>query len=397
MNYLLLLFLVACCARPLHAQTEHAVSPATADPANGNPAPNNLHFAYVNPASTPRNRLVLFFPGTGGVAANYRLWVKHAANLGFHAISLTYPNAVAVNALCSNVADSTCHSRARLETFDGQDRHAGLAVDTLNCIRRRTLKLLQYLSATYPAENWGQYYRGNTILWQRIVVSGHSQGGGYAGLIAKLVPVDRVVQLAATDWVAPLGRLADWITWPSATPAAAYYGLIHRDDQEVPYALQLLTWGKFGLNAWGSPVLVDQASPPYQHTHRLYTQLTPALDPTNYHSAIVTDAYTPLTGATPTLAPAWTYLLTAPATPLAVLPAAAPAALAYPNPVGEVVHLSAAPAGTTYQLFDLRGRQLQVGQLPVELRLPTLPAGLYLLRVYNSDGLLLSTTRLSKL
>lgn len=94
-------------------------------------------------------------------------------------------------------------------------------------------------------------------------MAGHLQEGGYTGIISKLCIVDRVVQFATTDWVTPLGRFADWITWRGPTPIAAYYGLIHRDDEAVAYLLQLLTWSKFGMTAWGSPVLVDAATPPY--------------------------------------------------------------------------------------------------------------------------------------
>ena len=105
----------------LFGQTEHMVQPNTADPLSG--APNNNHFIYTNPSVTQKNKLFLFFPGTGAAPFNYREILKHAANLGYHAIGLTYPNSDAINQICLTTTDTTCHSRARLEVFDGIDRH----------------------------------------------------------------------------------------------------------------------------------------------------------------------------------------------------------------------------------------------------------------------------------
>ena len=382
-------------APALHAQTEHAVLPAVADPQSG--SPTNLHFAYINPAVTPKNKLFLFFPGTGGVALNYQLIARHAANLGYHAISLTYPSDVSINQLCVNVADTTCHSRARMEVFDGLDRHPGLAVDSFNCIRRRTLKLLQHLNAAFPAESWGQFYQGNTILWNRIAVGGHSQGGGHAGFISKLFAVDRVVLFAVADWITPLSRAADWVKASGPTASSRYYGFIHQSDEQVNFALEQLTWNKLGMAPWGAAVLTDAASPPYQNTHKLYTQLTPRTDPTKFHGSVVADAYTPLTGTTPTFQPVWTYLLEATPTALAARPALAPAPQPYPNPAADLLHLPVAEAGATYELRSPSGQVVQRGELTETLALsPQLASGLYFLLIYRPDGTLGSTSKLQK-
>ena len=226
------------------SQTEHIILPSTTDPACS--TPNNNHFVYINQTLTAKNKLFLFFPGTGGVPFNQRLLLKHAANLGYHSIGLTYPNTQSINELCINVSDTTCHSRARLEVFDGADRHDSINVDVSNSIKNRTLKLLQYLATTYPSENWSQYYTGTTINWNKIIVSGHSQGGGHAGIISKLNTVDRVVMFAATDWINSLNRYADWITWNSVTTSDKYYGFIHQQDEAINLNLQKDTWIQYG-------------------------------------------------------------------------------------------------------------------------------------------------------
>ena len=104
-------------------------------------------------------------------------------------------------------------------------------MDTNNCIERRTLKLLQYLHNNYPSENWEHYFSGNQINWNKIIVTGHSQGGGHPGIISKIKQVDRVAMFAAMDWITLLNRNADWITWNGPTPTDRYYGFIHQDDE----------------------------------------------------------------------------------------------------------------------------------------------------------------------
>jgi hypothetical protein len=291
----------------LHAQTEHMVKPGVADPLSG--APTNNHFAYTNSSVPQKSKLFLFFPGTGAVPFLYREVLKHAANLGYHAIGLCYPNSEAINSLCLTSTDTTCHSRARLEVIDGIDRHSGVNVDANNCIQRRTLKLLHYLHAAFPSEGWSTYFTGDSIQWKKIIVSGHSQGGGHAGLIGKTKTVDRVVMFAAMDWMFPLDRTAGWISWKGATSPERFYGFSHEKDESVDWEKLTITWKDYGITALGPLVLTDTDTSPYGNSHTLYTRVTPANDTTKYHGCIIADAVTPMSGGAPVLAPVWTYLI----------------------------------------------------------------------------------------
>ena len=114
----------------LNAQTLHTVTPSVTDP--NITTPNANHYVYINTAVTQKNKLFLFFPGTGGIPSYYKEITKEAANLGYYSIGLSYPNAQAINTICAGTTDTTCHRRARYETFDGIDRHDSLNVDTNN-------------------------------------------------------------------------------------------------------------------------------------------------------------------------------------------------------------------------------------------------------------------------
>lgn len=368
-----------------YSQTEHQVLPSSTDA--GITTPNYNHFVYINQSVTAKNKLFLFFPGTGGFPANTKLLLKHAANLGYHSIGLTYPNVQSINELCIGESDTTCHSRARLEVFDGTDRHDSINVDTANSIQNRVIKLLQHLSSTYPSENWSQYYSGSTINWNKIMVSGHSQGGGHAGIISKLKPVDRVIMFAATDWIQPLSRYADWISWTSATSSDKYYGFIHQQDEAISLILQKDTWVQYGMHAYGSIVFADTAALPYNNTHQLYTNETPNNNPTKFHGCVVADLYTPMNGGVAVFEDVWTHLIDSQgATSLDEVSANKQPKI-YPNPSSGVLNISEISQYENFKLFDVTGRCVQDGKLTSKIELTTeIKSGVYYFVSYNAKG-----------
>ncbi len=379
MRYLLFILFLPL---TLQAQTEHTVRPNSADPLSG--TPNNFHYAYINQTLNQKNKLFLFFPGTGALPYFYQEILKHAANLGYHAIGLTYPNKEAINQICLTTTDTTCHSKARLEVFDGIDRHPDLSIDENNCIERRTLKLLQYLQLNFPSENWGQYYIDNQILWDKIMVSGHSQGGGHAGIISKIKQVDRVVMFAAMDWITLLNRNADWITWNGATPNDRYYGFSHHNDESVNFNKIQTTWDNYGMKEFGNLALVDSLSSPYNGSHKLYTLLTPANDPSKFHGSVVADSYTPFSSNVPVYAPVWTYMMEGDN----VLSANEAVkniekCSVYPNPARSHINIHCSNGlGPYYSIFNIQGKKLRIGVVDDKaIDLSDLSRGIYILNI----------------
>ncbi len=371
----------------IFGQTEHLVQPNMADPLSS--APNNFHYTYTNQNITQKNKLFLFFPGTGAVPFNYREILKHAANLGYHSIGLTYPNSDAINQICLSSTDTTCHSRARLEVFDGIDRHSAINIDTNNCIETRTLKLLRYLNNTYPTENWGQYYTGNQIQWNKVIVSGHSQGGGHAGIISKIKQVERVVMFAALDWITLLNRNADWITWKGQTPDNKYYGFTHQNDEAVYFNTIQTTWANYGMNNFGNLILVDTTTIPYNNSHQLYTLLSPANDPTKFHGSPVADAYTPINSGIPVFRPVWTYMIEGNQTLSSINESySSSTILIYPNPISSFVSLKGIEINNLdYKIYSSQGHLMLEGKLENStIDLTYLLKGIYILQLNQENN-----------
>jgi len=59
---------------------------------------------------------------------------------------------------------------------------------------------------------------------RKLILTGHSQGGGHAALWAMRAPVDRVVMLSSPDDTGLFGT-ASWAKSTSATPLDRLYGL----------------------------------------------------------------------------------------------------------------------------------------------------------------------------
>ena len=301
------------------AQTLQWVRPSQTDP--GISQYNNFHLVFFNSTVTPRNQLFLFLPGTGGVPAGYTNILKTAANLGFHSIGLMYSDGVTMNSLCADSTNPDCYAEARLAIING-GTNAEISVSATDSITNRLVKLIQYLATSNPSQNWSQFLNPNALPdWPKIVVAGHSQGAGHAGLIAKTYPVARSLMFADTDWWTPGSKLpgqpAPWITNSGVTAPQYFFGFVHTNDPLIPYAEETVTWTDYNLNAFGSPLLVENSSNPFQGSHELITGLTPnnyssALD---YHGATVVDSSTPLTtNGTPVFLPVWQYMMTAPPT-----------------------------------------------------------------------------------
>ncbi len=281
---------------------------------------NNYHYVYFNSGVTARGQLLVFLPGTGGRPSGCTDVLKTGANLGFHTIGLMYPNGATMNSLCGDSTDPDCYAEVRLAVINGGTNNE-ITVAGTDSITNRLVKLLQYLVANDPAQNWGQFLTAQSdLIWPKIVICGHSQGAGHAGLIAKVYPVARSVMLSDTDWWTPNGQLpgqpADWISSPGVTPDQFYFGFVHVQDSLIPYAEEIPTWEDYGLAQFGGPLLVESNAVPYWGSHMLTTDLTPqnGLTGLNCHDATAVDTATPLAadGVTPVYQPVWQYMLVGP-------------------------------------------------------------------------------------
>lgn len=275
----------------------------TAAPSTGE-AP---HIA-INPSSSvdQRGKLLVFLPGTQGRPGQYTYILRAGVSRGFHAIGLNYPNQTAMGALCQVSFDPECYWSARnVVVFGGGTSVTGQSpVTKADSIVNRLEKLLAWMQTTYPAEGWGQFVLTNgSVDWSKVILAGHSQGGGHVGVLAKSVALNRAVYFSSPeDWYENTDTPATWPrTRANVTPADQQYGFGSDDDTLVPNSHAFTHWDNLGLSKPAAgPVSVDSALAPFSSSRQLRTKqsfnpastaITLAL---KYHGVTVVDTSTPL-------------------------------------------------------------------------------------------------------
>ena len=243
--------------------TYHIQPTATASGLSGPSAPD---FVAVDRGVSSNGELFLFLPGTGGQPECCQDLLETAAETGFLAIGLTYPNTEAVGKICLN--DLSCYGIVRQNDFDGSAPSTFSDITPANSIQSRLVDLLLYLAARHPRQGWGQFLDGPTPVWSRIVVAGHSQGGGDAAYVAKIRRVEGVVMLSspvdssATDPPVP----ATYLTTGHLTPLERYVAFDHVDD---PFHDKIVAdWTALDLQSFGPAASVDGSRPPFRQLPR---------------------------------------------------------------------------------------------------------------------------------
>ena len=286
----------------------HVVAPQATDPAIDRFL--DKHYAWLDTTARTNHKLLLFMPGTGLTPAVYQLVQQEAARVGYHVIGLMYPNSPGLAKVCPSDPDpAACYENSRLEIIDGIDRSPWVDVNAANSIDNRLTKLLQYLAQQYPDEEWGRFLAHDKPKWSQIAVSGHSQGGGHAAMIAKIRLVARVVMFSSvTDSLR--GASVPWVA-THVTPSDRYYGLDHDLDEQ--FRSIRASWDSLGMAVFGPAVAPENGEPPYGFTHMLVTDYHPLRGPGRAaHGASCTDFNTPLAAdGMPVFRDAWRYLLTA--------------------------------------------------------------------------------------
>jgi hypothetical protein len=265
-------------------------------------APNAPDYAAATTESGP---LLLFLPATRAVPGDYRAFLHVASTAGYHVLALDYPNTGrSVAHTCGR--DPHCYTAVQRNRFLGVGPGPFSRVDPANSIVSRLRLAVGALRRSEPGRGWERYLDGNGIRWDRIVLAGHSQGGGEAAYIAHLHRVAGVLMFSApvdTD-----GTIAaSWLRHPGATPAARMYGF---DDSHDMYARRITgSWRLLGL---GPPHVLpghharDVHIPSGSHVLLTRDRLgTPAQD----HGRVITDAGPRTAAGSPLFEPVWRWML----------------------------------------------------------------------------------------
>jgi len=108
-------------------------------------------------------------------------------------------------------------------------------------IENRLLKLLTYLQQEKPDDGWSAFLEKGEVNWRRVVLAGHSQGGGHAVMMSMLHSVHRVAQLSSVCDISPWtdGRYCQGASLGQAAchgvqpPAQGYYGVIQTTETDI--------------------------------------------------------------------------------------------------------------------------------------------------------------------
>jgi dienelactone hydrolase len=265
--------------------TTFPVIPSATDPAIRQF--NDPHWVYVDRSivvehqagrAGERHELLLWLTGTGGKGHDAQGLANLAAELGYHVITLMFPNEIPASA-CANDTDPLSFEKLRMAIIAGgratyQDGRKELSIDRPESIENRLIKVLQSLQQKRPKENWAQFLGADgSIKWESIAVAGQSQGGGHAALIGIKHRVARVLCFGAPkDYSKKHDAPAAWYAEKSATPKERFFAFNHHQDPKGCTPAQLLRNLKaLGLGAFGPPAEVDSEPFPYHQARILYT------------------------------------------------------------------------------------------------------------------------------
>lgn len=312
-----LIFVIIFCFLTLNVFGQQNQQPLSVLPSTTDLAINSFdtpHGVYFNPNVKSQNKLIVFIPGTGGNGMGAKLFSKTATELGFHAVVLSYPSSIAATS-CRQENDENCFENFRREIIEGKDLSSLIEVSRANSIENRLQKLLVYLRKNREKEGWEKYLTDkDEIKWEDLILSGQSQGGGHAPLMAKFHKVSRVIMFSAPkDYDRNANKPAKWYG-EGKTPLKSYFAFNHKQDlQGCDYPQQLEILKTLGLYAFGEPVEVEKTSAPFNNSRILVTDYPgTTLTSIEAHTSLMGDGRTPIDkDGIPYFKPVWVYMLTA--------------------------------------------------------------------------------------
>lgn len=330
-----------------------------------------MHQVFYNPECIQNDKLVLHFVGSYDNPNSTTFFPTLAANHGYKVIVLRYRNEVAASSACEDSSDEFCYNKFREEIMFGNDLSEDVSVDFAGSIFNRFLQLLLYLKDEHPEENWDSFLSElNQINWDKIILSGHSQGGGHAAYLAKLFKVERVLMFAApNDYSNTFDAPAPWVSLESLTPETDYYSFGNLLDEVVEYEKQFSVWETLNLFSSNEASAVDEVKAcDYNDAQVLFTNYESNMILGGNHNSLIIDNFTPIESGKPVFHPVWEYMLGICDTQTSSneLDQEIPEISLFPNPSNGYFYIDSSSEIKQVQAFDLTGKIL--GQWQVDAR-----------------------------
>ncbi|MFT6628068.1 MAG: hypothetical protein ACJA1R_001329 [Flavobacteriales bacterium] len=180
------------------ALTSVEIRPDCTDPEITALADKN-HLVIV-PSDVTQDALWVHFGGSGGQPTNTENIGEAAAREGYRYISLAYTNEPSIASRCQcpdGPRPASCDGEVRAEILYGVESTESFEMHADEAIVPRLVALLTFLDAEQFQQGWSRYLGADgQPEWEMIAVSGFSQGGGMAGLIARDHLVARALYLS---------------------------------------------------------------------------------------------------------------------------------------------------------------------------------------------------------
>ena len=276
------------------ASNERIVNPGETDERLKHlPGTNKLQLAYV-PQSLAKGKGTLFImiPGTLGEPKDYKLILKAAAENGYHSLSIDYNNRQTVKSICEESNDPACSENALHEYLTGDNTSGDVSIAQAESFENRISKMLVYLNETYPDDLWQQYLTPQgEVIWNKISLAGHSQGGTHALYISKKRNLARASFFSSPYGFESNGKFPDWLTSEGLTSTNNLYAFIHRADKLMDWNEVNKTWDAIGMV--NANRLLD-VHDDLKTFHRFYTQFSNGLGLlSGVHGSTCVDSDTP--------------------------------------------------------------------------------------------------------
>lgn len=238
----------------------------------------DLQRAVVDTRVAPKGQLVIWLMGYSSELFD------RIASYGLHGIQVHYANGW-FGLIDRKARDSgAALGDIRLEAATGDDHSPHVDIPKPDGMTQRALQFVKWLAIEHPQGNWNQFLTddGNSLRWEKVIVSGSSHGSTTAARFAKHQKVNRVVMFCG-----PRDQLETWQALPSATPANRFFGFSHVLDGGWTGDHYCRSWEMLGLHQFGPIVNVDQAEAPFGNTRRLITDADVGNNSNRAHSSVV--------------------------------------------------------------------------------------------------------------
>jgi hypothetical protein len=271
----------------------------------------STQYAYLpKDAANRKNRLFIFIPGTFAKPQTYLKIIQSGAKQGYHTMGISYDNSAEISTFCSGSTDANCSGNVLKEFFDGTDASTLVAIGPSENFVNRFVKMLKYLDAKYPSDNWKQFIYGTSDLnWSMVSVAGHSQGSAHTLYISKQKNLLRTSMFSGPNATTlDNGTAANWFISTGQTAKDKIYAFTNINDNLAIYAAISANWATLGL--LGTPTTVDNATT--FTSHQLTTAVIPpatqgSASPT--HGSTTVDIVTPLDkDGNPVFEKVWIYM-----------------------------------------------------------------------------------------